>query len=208
MNAEQKQRAADLLSAWRATAYALHGDRMADLLQELVDAPEVLAATNPSQISSSAEPVMCPGCEGLPVNSNNPCAVCGKKAPAPRVPDGWRPFLTDVITAAGLLEHGKRDKGLAGRIGKFAFDAMRATPTPAEPPADVARDTKLLDWLDAQNKRFRMEWQVRRAPAGNVSINTVIVLGTREISTFRNAVEAAMCLREQAIDARGEKGQS
>ena len=32
-------------------------------------------------ISSSAEPVMCPGCEGLPANSNNPCAVCGKKAP-------------------------------------------------------------------------------------------------------------------------------
>ena len=29
MTAEQKQRAADLLAAWRATAYALHGDRMA-----------------------------------------------------------------------------------------------------------------------------------------------------------------------------------
>ena len=40
MNAEQKQRAAELLAAWRATAYALHADRMADLLQELVDAPE------------------------------------------------------------------------------------------------------------------------------------------------------------------------
>lgn len=40
MNADQKQRANELLSAWRATAYALHGDRMADLLQELADAPE------------------------------------------------------------------------------------------------------------------------------------------------------------------------
>ena len=40
MNAEQKQRAAELLAAWRATAYALHGDRMANLLQELVDALE------------------------------------------------------------------------------------------------------------------------------------------------------------------------
>ena len=40
MTAEQKQRAAELLAAWRATAYALHADRMADLLQELVDAPE------------------------------------------------------------------------------------------------------------------------------------------------------------------------
>lgn len=40
MNAEQKQRAAELLAAWRATAYALHADRMADLLQEMVGAPE------------------------------------------------------------------------------------------------------------------------------------------------------------------------
>ena len=40
MTAEQKQRAADLLAAWRATAYALHADRMVALLQELVDAPE------------------------------------------------------------------------------------------------------------------------------------------------------------------------
>jgi len=40
MNAEQKQRAVESLAAWRATAYALHADRMADLLQELVDAPE------------------------------------------------------------------------------------------------------------------------------------------------------------------------
>ena len=60
--------------------------------------------------------------------------------PAPSVPDGWRQFLTDVITAAGLLKYGKRDKGLAGRIGKFAFDAMRAATTPAEPPEAVVRD--------------------------------------------------------------------
>lgn len=43
MNADQKQRANELLSAWRATAYALHGDRMVDLLQELVDASEQAA---------------------------------------------------------------------------------------------------------------------------------------------------------------------
>ena len=29
-------------------------------------------------------------------------------------------FLTDVTTAAGLLEHGKRDKGLANRIADRA----------------------------------------------------------------------------------------
>ena len=40
MNAEQKQRVVELLAAWQATAYALHADRMADLLQELVCVPE------------------------------------------------------------------------------------------------------------------------------------------------------------------------
>lgn len=49
MNADQKQRANELLSVWRATAYALHGDRMADLLQELVDAPDVLQTMQPSK---------------------------------------------------------------------------------------------------------------------------------------------------------------
>ena len=78
--------------------------------------------------------------------------------PAPSVPYGWRPFLTDVITAAGLLEHGKRDNGLAGRIGKFAFDAMRAAQTPAEPPADVARDAERYRWLRDKCRATGEHW--------------------------------------------------
>ena len=89
MNAEQKQRAAELLSAWRATAYALHADRMADLLQELVDAPE-------------AEPFGYFKAE----------------------PFGW----TDCAETDD------------GAIALFAPPA----PTPAEAPADVARDAELL----------------------------------------------------------------
>ena len=50
MNAEQKQRAAELLAAWRATTYVLHADAMAALLQELINAPaEVLTTTNQAQ---------------------------------------------------------------------------------------------------------------------------------------------------------------
>ena len=45
MNAEQKQRAKDALTNCQASD-------MAALLQELIDMPEVLAATNPAQISS------------------------------------------------------------------------------------------------------------------------------------------------------------
>lgn len=48
------------------------------------------------------------------------------------VPDGFlhevwfSQFLTDVLTAAGLLAHGKRDKGLAERIGRNAFRCRAA----------------------------------------------------------------------------------
>lgn len=38
-------------------------------------------------------------------------------------------FLTDVVTAAGLLHHGKRDKKLAERIGAAAMSMrMRGMP--------------------------------------------------------------------------------
>lgn len=33
-------------------------------------------------------------------------------------------FLSDVVTAAGLLSHGKTDKVLARRISEFAFNLM------------------------------------------------------------------------------------
>lgn len=63
MNAEQKQQAKQLIADWTNVSktstpavWFLNGDCMAGFLQELVDAPEVLTATNPAQISSSAEP--------------------------------------------------------------------------------------------------------------------------------------------------------
>ena len=134
MNAEQKQRAVELLAAWQATAYALHADRMVNLLQEMVDAPEV-------------EPFAVIHLDGsfVHVEFKQPIAGTGKfevyaAPPAPSVPDGWRSFLTDVIASAGLLAHGKRDKGLASRIGKFAFDAILSAQQP-EPPADVVQDS-------------------------------------------------------------------
>ena len=57
--------------------------------------------------------------------------------PGPSVPD-WpdctetTQFLTDVTTAAGLLAHGRRDKGLAQRIGDFAhkYRMLAAAPKP------------------------------------------------------------------------------
>ena len=40
MNAEQKQQAIALVKAWGKTAYGMHADAMAALLQEMVDAHE------------------------------------------------------------------------------------------------------------------------------------------------------------------------
>jgi hypothetical protein len=210
---------------------------------------------------------------------------------APSAPDGWRPFLTDVITAAGLLTHGKRDKRLAERIGSFAFDAMRtsaptppevepalvvevepdywsgghyyegskphisplkvwklpvgtklytappapsvpdgwrsaiakefplydedgldedkhccewvmlqerkrlhkilASPTPAEAPADVARDAARLDWLDERNAPHGLGWEIIQMPAGNVHIHT-LTGDKAKFESIRDAIDAAI----------------
>ena len=85
MTPEQKQRAAELLSAWRATAYALHADRMAALLQEMVDAPEpepVARVTGyyAGQLSSATV-------DGRVLPTGTALYLA---PPAPSVPDGWK----------------------------------------------------------------------------------------------------------------------
>jgi hypothetical protein len=187
MNAEQKRRAERILSEWHDGKYsaARHGVEMASLLHELVDAAEefesltrnedgtvtlkpgfkavactaqeALPATNPAQISSSAESVMCPGCEGAPANPNNPCAVCGKKAPSPSVPDelsgrftdpvklayvdGWNAcreaMLAATPTSADLdgpeFSDGCEKEGFPGGCERIGC----CKPTPPEPPAEL-----------------------------------------------------------------------
>src|SRR5574343_171083 len=187
MNAEQKRRAERILSEWHDGKYsaARHGVEMASLLHELVDAAEefesltrnedgtvtlkpgfkavactaqeALPATNPAQISSSAESVMCPGCEGAPANPNNPCAVCGKKAPSPSVPDelsgrftdpvklvyvdGWNAcreaMLAATPTSADLdgpeFSDGCEKEGFPGGCERMGC----CKPTPPEPPAEL-----------------------------------------------------------------------
>lgn len=155
MNAEQKQRAADLLSAWRATAYALHADRMADLLNEL------LAATNPAQISSLAEP----------------------QPPAPSVPDGWQwvPIEpTPEMLRAGATRY-TAYRVDAGSAMFYAYAAMlEAAPTPAEPPADVARDAERLDWL------------LRKLPGDAIRYCVGELSDTSDEKEFRDAIDAAI----------------
>jgi hypothetical protein len=52
-------------------------------------------------------------------------------------------FLSDVVTAAGLLSHGKTDKGLARRIADEAYRILAATPAGADVTAQTEAAEKL-----------------------------------------------------------------
>ncbi|MFA5633420.1 MAG: hypothetical protein WC997_18170, partial [Porticoccaceae bacterium] len=59
-------------------------------------------------------------------------------------------------------------------------------------------DAQRLNWLDAQNARFRMGWRVGQAPAGNVRIDSVIVTGRSKPASIREAIDAARAAKEQS----------
>lgn len=170
MNTEQKQRAADLLSAWRATAYALHGDRMAELLQEMVDAPEpkscgwiraideamVTHYLGVADIADDYEAAK-KKLNTLLILNQDIGGYFSAKAPAPSVPDGWKlaPFEPDDEMVDAACDAG----GLFRVDFVRAFKAaMLAAPTPAEPPADVARDAERYRWLRDKCRATGEHW--------------------------------------------------
>ena len=151
MNEEQKKRADELVSEWNTHYPEYVADRMAALLQELIDAPEPKPVARVTGYYGGYLSIATVDGRVLPTGTALYLAVAAPphqsehhlemvNTQAPSVPDGWRSFLTDVIASAGLLAYGKRDKGLASRIGKFAFDAMLSAQQP-EPPADVVQDS-------------------------------------------------------------------
>ena len=99
---------------------------MEALLQELIDEPQAQAVQS-DQSEQHLEMV---------------------NAPAPSVPDGLETtrFLTDVTTAAGLLGHGRRDKGLAQRIGDFAHKYRMLAAAPERDP-ELVRDAERYRYL-------------------------------------------------------------
>ena len=141
MTPEQKQRAAELLSAWRATAYALHADRMAALLQEMVDAPEPDPVARVTGYYAGYLSIATVDGRVLPTGTALYLAP-----PAPSVPDGWKlvpveptpePFGYFKAEPFGWTDCAETDDGAIA-----LFDAPPA-PTPAEAPADVARGVRL-----------------------------------------------------------------
>lgn len=163
MNAEQKQRAKDALTNWIA-------DEMAALLQELIDAPEpepvahaVILPNGMTRIwfSDKERGEQWRKKEGIkqelttlytspPANNQSEQPLEMVNAPAPSVPDSKTlQFLTDVLTAAGLLRHGKKDAGLATRIADESCRIRQQLFTQPEQPADLVRDAER--WLSQRD---------------------------------------------------------
>ena len=144
MNAEQKQRAAELLSAWRATAYALHADRMADLLQEMVDAPEAEPVAYATGYYAGCLSIATVDGRVLPAGTALYAAP-----PEPSVPDGWK------HDCAGILQN---DVELWVDSCPHCGKPRPAAPTPAEAPADVARDAEKWRMLPAFLEEFQIPY--------------------------------------------------
>ena len=167
MNAEQKQRMAHELGQWNAAMKSscsvsdllAISTRMSALLQELIDAPEPepVGYTNETELDYVRKYEALPvsgafwptsdedACVALytapPANNQSEQHLEMVNPPAPSVPDWLETtrFLTDVTTAAGLLEHGLRDKGLAQRIGDFAYKYRMLAAAPRQARNGAAR---------------------------------------------------------------------
>lgn len=148
----------------------------ADLLGWLTGAVQCHIERIASQADAPvAEPVAWPnGCdrtvpEALRYLSKNPRPVGGEQE----------------FNAAHLLQ-------LAGEIQRMAQRPLYTRPPAPEEGKDAAR----LDWLDETNLRRKMGWKVGRAPAGSVSIMSVIFLGDEGPTPIREAIDAAMAQGE------------
>jgi hypothetical protein len=78
--------------------------------------------------------------------------------------------------------------------------AARMRAAPAAPDPDGVRDTALLDFMD-RNLRMNMGWRVGVAPAGNLSVQSVI----NNKTSIRDAIAAAAA-QQRAGDPSTTKG--
>jgi len=163
MTPEQKQRAAELLAAWRATTYALHADSMSAMLQELVDAhePKPVARVTGyyagylsiATVDGRVLPAGTALYAALPHQSEHHLEMVN--TPAPSVPDVANTFKRRaeeiVAMAVNRENHAKINRTIADLVTDIA-NAAEAT-TPAEAPADVARDAGRYRWLRRENAK-------------------------------------------------------
>lgn len=169
MNAEQKQRALTALGMWHSSNDSSlreyqAAELMAALLQELVGAPEALASTNPSQISSSAEPFGYFKAEPFGwtdcAETDDGAIALYTAPPVPSVPDGW----IRAIDEAMVVHHiGIADRADSYEVAKKKLNALLAITSDiardcSEPPADVARDAERWRMLPAFLDEFQIPY--------------------------------------------------
>lgn len=78
----------------------------------------------------------------------------------------------------------------AAQAAEHAAQACNLQPVAAQDSGQDREDAERLDWLDQTNSKFKMGWRVGIAPAGNVSIGSIIQ--PVRVVTIREAIDAAM----------------
>ena len=184
MTPEQKQHAIALVKAWGKTAYGMHADAMAALLEELINAPEsepVAYATGYYAGCLSIATI-----DGRVLPAGTALYLAPPAPPALSVPDGWK------HDCAGILAN---DVELwvdsCPHCGKPRSAVVSKT---AEAPADVARDAERLrlfeQWTEmgyehTKEPRFEVETESDVIEITNDERNGAIV-PIAEVSTGFN----------------------
>lgn len=191
MAAQDKQDTAGLLAAlqsvWDTIPYLQAASTKADrakhidAIREIVRKPLVETPALPLRACACmGEGFTCtPGCDDRPL----PAGSQDKQDATATLQ-----FLTDVVTAAGLLSHGKADKGLAKRINDYAFQIRPAVFAGSQDKQDAVDAAEMLDWLDKQGCAYGFEDMHEG--------NRWMIEGP--FNSLRDAIDAAM-------QAQGEK---
>ena len=110
----------------------------------------------PLYLAAGAQPYdqqameLCEACGWKAIIPGEPCLVCERNdalaagaQPVSHDSIEFRQFLSDVLTAAGLLEHGKQSKGLAERI---AYGAVRYMAAPVQAGAQPVQQEQMCPY--------------------------------------------------------------
>ena len=215
MNAEQKKRIAHEINNWNNAAKTILctdiGARMANILQELVDAPEpepVARVTgyyagylSIATVDGRVLPAGTALYAAPPHQSEHHLEMVNTPAPSVPVEPMENIALNEWLDKTEWMQK-EINTFPVSSLGMHRADVMRleierlrkllsAAPTPAEAPADVARDAARLDWLDERNAPHGLGWEIIQMSAGNVHIHT-LTGDKAKFESIRDAIDAAI----------------
>lgn len=150
------------------------------------------AALKPEYDQQALE--LCDVCGWKAVIPDDGCLNCQREAALkPGSPDKeMLQFLTDVVTAAGLLEHGKQSKALAERISNGAYSLRpRFVAPPAQPDAMVKRAGELLELFNDPSLPEHSGCMSKKPPArlSDEQISDIAISTPPNVHTYGRAIE-------------------